>query len=142
MRKKPSYEVKRTKTGLGLFAVEPIPRGKRIIEYKGPFIANEEVETKNGKYFFGLNSKWSIDGSPRENLARYVNHSCRPNAEAYISRRRVWIWSRKNIPAGAEITYDYGKEYFEGIIEPIGCGCEKCEPGKQNGKPKRGNEKP
>jgi SET domain-containing protein len=141
MQKKPGYEVKRTKTGLGLFAVEPIPKGKRIIEYTGPFIANEEVETKNGKYFFGLNSKWSIDGSPRENLARYVNHSCRPNAEAYISKRRVWIWSKKNIPAGAEITYDYGKEYFEGIIEPIGCGCEKCGSGKQNGKPKKVKKK-
>jgi uncharacterized protein len=141
MQKNPGYAVKRTKTGLGLFAIEPIPKGRRIIEYKGPLISNAEVETKDGKYFFGLNSKWSIDGSPRENVARYINHSCRPNAEAYISRRSVWIWSKKKIPAGAEITYDYGKEYFEGIIEPIGCGCEKCESVKQNGKPKRRKQK-
>jgi hypothetical protein len=59
-------------------------------------------------------------------MARYINHSCRPNAEALISKGRVWIWSRRNIKAGEEIAYDYGKEYFEGVIKPIGCKCEKC----------------
>ena len=122
------YEVKKTKTGLGLFATRPIPKGKRIIEYFGPFLPNDQVERSYGKYFFGINKKWSIDGGARENVARYINHSCRPNAEAFVSqRRRVWIWSRKNIKPGEEITYDYGKEYFEGIIEPIGCKCEKCD---------------
>jgi uncharacterized protein len=123
---KPRFSIRRTATGLGLFALEPIPKGKRIIEYIGPFIANEEVEQKSGKYFFGVNTKWSIDGSPRSNTARYINHSCRPNAEALISGRRVWIWSRRNIKPGEEITYDYGEEYFEDIIKPVGCKCEKC----------------
>lgn len=132
------YAVKRTKTGLGLFATQPIPKGKRIIEYVGPLISNEEVEKSNGKYFFGLNKKWSIDGSPRTNIARYVNHSCRPNAEVIISqRRRIWIWSRRNIKPGEEITYDYGKEYFEGIIEPAGCKCEKCKPAFGMRRPRR-----
>jgi SET domain-containing protein len=123
---KGKYEVRRTATGLGLFALELIPKGKRIVEYTGPRISNEEVEKSNGKYFFGVNSKWSIDGSPRSNIARYINHSCRPNAEAIISKGRVWIWSRRNIKPGEEIAYDYGKEYFEGVIEPIGCKCAKC----------------
>ena len=127
MRRKFSYAVKRTNSGLGLFATRPIPKGKRIIEYFGPLISNDEVEKSNRKYFFGVNKKWSIDGSPRKNVARYINHSCTPNAEAVISqRRRVWIWSMKMIKTGEEITYDYGKEYFEGIIEPIGCKCERC----------------
>ncbi|HEX8176359.1 MAG TPA: SET domain-containing protein [Pyrinomonadaceae bacterium] len=120
--------VKRTVTGLGLFAVEAIPAGKRIIEYTGPLVTNEEVERSRGRYFFGVNSRWSIDGSPRTNLARYINHSCRPNTEAIISGRRVWIWSKKNIKAGEEITYNYGKEYFNDIIKPIGCKCKKCMP--------------
>jgi len=121
------YAVKRTQTGLGLFATKPIPKGKRIIEYVGPLVPNDEVEKSSGKYFFGVNKKWSRDGSARTNTARYINHSCRPNAEATVSnRRRVWIWARRNIKPGEEITYDYGKEYFEGIIEPIGCKCEKC----------------
>jgi SET domain-containing protein len=123
------FVVKRTKTGLGLFATRPIPKGKRLVEYTGPLISNEIVDRSNGKYFFSVNTKWSIDGSPRSNLARYINHSCRPNAEAFVTnRRRVWIWSRRNIKPGEEITYDYGKEYFEGIIEPIGCRCSKCGP--------------
>jgi hypothetical protein len=120
------YAVKRSATGLGLFATAIIPKGTRIIEYKGPRVPNEEVEKSNGKYFFGVNSKWSIDGSRRDNIARYINHSCRPNAEAIISGGRVWIWSKKKILPGEEIAYDYGKEYFEGIIKEIGCKCQKC----------------
>jgi SET domain-containing protein len=128
MQQNVDFVVKRTKTGLGLFATKPIPKGKRIIEYFGPLISNEEVERSNGKYFFTVNTKWAIDGSPRKNVARYINHSCRPNAEAFVSdRRRVWIWSRKNIKPGEEITYDYGKEYFQWFIEPIGCRCPKCK---------------
>ncbi|HEV7745869.1 MAG TPA: SET domain-containing protein-lysine N-methyltransferase [Pyrinomonadaceae bacterium] len=128
------YAIKRSRTGLGFFALEPIPRNKRIIEYTGPYIPNEEVDKRDGKYFFGVNSKWTIDGSPRSNIARYINHSCKPNAEAIISGRRVWIWSKKKIAVGEEVTYHYGKEYFEDIIEPVGCGCEKCKPTK---KPKK-----
>ncbi len=128
MSKGNQYAVKRTVTGLGLFALEPIPKGKRIIEYTGPLISNEIVDKSDGKYFFGVNSKWSVDGSPRSNIARYINHSCRPNAESRVSGRRVWIWSRRNIKPGEEITYDYGKEYFEGVIKPMKCKCEKCNP--------------
>jgi uncharacterized protein len=126
MSKSIKYTIRRTATGLGYFALEPIPKGKRIAEYTGPYLLNEEVDQRRGKYFFGVNSRWSIDGSPRSNIARYINHSCRPNAEALISGRRVWIWSKRNIKPGEEVTYDYGEEYFEDIIKPMGCKCEKC----------------
>ena len=122
------FEIKRSATGLGLFATKRIPKGKKIIEYTGPRVPNDVVEKSNGKYFFGVNKKWSIDGSGRDNIARYINHSCAPNAEAIISRDRVWIWSLKSIKPGEEIAYDYGKEYFEGIIKDIGCKCAKCAP--------------
>ena len=120
------YAIKRSNTGLGLFAVSLIPKGRRIIEYSGPLVSNKEVERRCGKYFFGIDSKSSIDGSVRSNVARYINHSCRPNAEALISHRRVWIWSKKVIRPGEEITYNYGKEYFETVIKPIGCKCKRC----------------
>jgi SET domain-containing protein len=45
------YIIRRSVTGLELFATEPIPKGKRIIEYTGPLISNEVVERSNGKYF-------------------------------------------------------------------------------------------
>lgn len=123
---KNKYAVRRSATGLGLFALELIPAGRRIIEYTGPLVPNEEVEKRRGKYFFGVNSKWAIDGSPRANTARYINHSCRPNAEAIVSGRRVWVWSKRAIRAGEEITYDYGREYFDDHIKRAGCRCVKC----------------
>ena len=97
-----------------------------MIEYTGPIITSEEVDKRRGKYFFEINEKFAIDGSPRSNTARYINHSCRPNAEAIVSGRRVWIWSKKAIKAGEEITYHYGREYFNDLIKPVGCKCEKC----------------
>ena len=123
---KQKYVVKRAATGLGLFAVESIPAWKRIIEYVGPLLSNEDVEQRTGKYFFGVNTKWSIDGSARSNKARYINHSCRPNAEAFISGHRIWVWSKRNIKAGEEITINYGKEYFDDHIKPVGCKCGAC----------------
>jgi len=121
------YVIKRTASGLGLFAVKPIPARTRIVEYAGPLVSNEEVERRtNARYFFGVNSRWTIDGTPRSNIARYINHSCRPNCEAILSKRRVWIWSRRAIKPGEELTYDYGKEYFDEHIKPVGCKCRKC----------------
>ena len=123
------YAVKRTNAGLGFFALEPIPKGKRIIEYTGPYISNEEVEKRNGKYFFGVNSRWSIDGSPRSNLARYINHSCDPNCEAIIEKGKIWIYAKKNIQPGVELAYDYQYERTTKEDEKFyecHCGSPKC----------------
>jgi SET domain-containing protein len=122
------YVIKRTGTGLGLITLKPISKGTRIIEYFGPLVPNEEVEKRTGKYFFELNDKFSVDGSPRDNIARYINHSCRPNAEAIISRNeRIWIWAKRDIKAGEELTYNYGKDYFDNVIKPMGCRCVRCQ---------------
>jgi len=120
------FVVKRTATGLGLFAVMSIAAGKRVIEYTGPIVSTKEVERRRGKYFFGINTRWSIDGSPRGNTARYINHSCAPNAASFVSGRQVWVWSRKRIQAGEEITMNYGQAYFNDYILPAGCKCERC----------------
>jgi SET domain-containing protein len=118
--------LKRTATGLGLFALRDIPRGRRIIEYLGELITDEEADRRRGKYLFDLGDGYSIDGRARSNLARYFNHSCRPNAIAYITGRRVWVWSRRLIRAGEEITLDYGRAYFDEHIRPKGCKCAVC----------------
>ncbi|HYX31009.1 MAG TPA: SET domain-containing protein [Pyrinomonadaceae bacterium] len=128
MTRERPFIVKRSVTGLGVFATKRIHKGTKIVEYTGPRVPNDVVEQSNGKYFFGVNKKWSIDGSGRDNIARYINHSCAPNAEAIIDRNRVWIWSLKTIERGEEIVYDYGKEYFDGVIKDIGCKCLKCSP--------------
>ncbi|HZT61430.1 MAG TPA: SET domain-containing protein [Pyrinomonadaceae bacterium] len=121
-----SLIVKRTVTGLGLFTLKPIKSGKRIVEYTGPLVTNEEVKRRRGRYFFEVDEKYSIDGSPRSNTARYINHSCRPNCEAYVYGRRIWIYSKRDIKAGEQLTYNYGQDYFDQYIKPKGCKCEEC----------------
>jgi hypothetical protein len=58
----------------------PIAKGMPIVEYRGrrlPTREARECEQRTGsKYMFELNGRWSIDGSSRGNLARYVNHAC------------------------------------------------------------------
>lgn len=117
--------VKRSTTGLGLFALEPIPADKKIIEYIGPIISGAEADRRGGKYLFELDEKRAIDGSARSNTARYINHACRPNAKAYTVGKRIWIWSLRSIKAGEEITIHYGKEYLDEHIKR--CRCRKCE---------------
>ncbi|HEY0375965.1 MAG TPA: SET domain-containing protein [Pyrinomonadaceae bacterium] len=126
-----SLVIKRTNTGLGLFTLRDIPRGKKIIEYVGPVITTEEANRKGGKYLFELDEDHAVEGSARSNTARYINHSCRPNAKGYTSGRRIWIWSLRAIKPGEEITINYGKEYLDEHIEQ--CKCAKCEEGPRKG---------
>lgn len=130
------YRVKvgRSKAGLGLFALEPIPKGRKIIEYVGRVLMDEPEDAANNLYIFNIDEKTDIDGSPRWNSARYINHSCRPNAESEITDDgHVWIQARRDIMLGEEITYDYGKEYWNEYIKPKGCRCEKCKGNPQRG---------
>ncbi|HEY1720142.1 MAG TPA: SET domain-containing protein [Magnetospirillaceae bacterium] len=125
------YRIGRSRTGLGLFATKPIKKGSKIIRYFGPLLdsrkkKDDEIENK---YLFELNNRWTIDGSIRENVARYINHACRPNAESDVKprQRRVFIRAIRNIEPGDEINYDYGTDYFKAYLKPIGCKCDSCE---------------
>jgi uncharacterized protein len=125
------YRIGRSPTGLGLFATKPIRKGTRIIRYFGPILDSKKKKDDDieNKYLFELNDRWTIDGSVRKNVARYINHACRPNAESDVKprKRRVYIVAIKNIEAGEEINYDYGTDYFKAYLKPIGCKCEACE---------------
>lgn len=120
------FAVKRTVTGLGLFALTPFPANKKIIEYIGPIITGEEANKRRCKYLFELDENRIIDGSSRKNIARYINHSCEPNAQGFTSGKRIWIWLLRNLKAGEEITIDYGKQYMDTHIKR--CKCEPCAP--------------
>lgn len=122
----PRLQVMRGLDGLGLFAMEPIKKGTYVIEYVGEIITPEEGDRRNSRYIFGVNERIDIDGTPRWNIARYINHSCRPNCDAEEIKDRVFIVARRNIMLGEEITYNYGKEYFDEWIKPKGCRCVKC----------------
>jgi len=128
--KKP-YRVGRSRTGLGLFATRKIKKGTKIIRYFGPLLDSKKKKDDaiENKYLFELNNRWTIDGSVRKNIARYINHACRPNAESDVKprKRKVFIRAIKNIEPGDEINYDYGTDYFKAYLKPIGCKCDACE---------------
>ena len=115
----------RSSAGLGLFATRPYKKGERIIEYVGRTLTNAEEYSSRSKYLFEVNKRKTIDGTMRTNIARYINHSCKPNCEPEIERGHIYIDAIKNIKAGEEFVYDYGEEYFNEHIKPYGCRCVK-----------------
>jgi len=125
------YRVGRSRTGLGLFATKPIRKGAKIVRYFGPLLDSRKKKDDaiENKYLFELNGRWTIDGSVRKNIARYINHACKPNAESDVKprKRKVVIRAIKNISPGEEINYDYGTDYFKAYLKPIGCKCDACE---------------
>jgi uncharacterized protein len=153
MSRKPSrraadevYRVGRSPTGLGLFATAPIAKGALIVRYCGRRISHAEAkrrEARGARYMFELNARWTLDGSSRRNIARYANHSCRPNAESDIVRGKVILRAIKRIKPGEEITYDYGKEYFDLFLAPLGCRCAACRAkrGRKRAKPQQSRER-
>ncbi len=123
------FRVGRSTTGLGLFATKPIKRRAYIATYRGRRISTEEAdrrEARGAKYMFELNRRWTIDGSPRWNVARYINHSCRPNAEPVLRKGRIVIVALRRIEPGEEITYNYGREYLDYFLQEGGCRCTRC----------------
>jgi hypothetical protein len=123
------FRVGRSVTGLGLFAIRLIKKRTRIAEYKGPLLRGEDAERaeiRGNRYLFEINSRWTIDGKSRKNLARYANHSCNPNAQPVIVKRRVFISAIRNIKPGEEITYDYGNDYLRNVIGKSNCKCRRC----------------
>lgn len=125
------YRIGRSRTGLGLFATKKIKKGTKIVRYFGPMLdsKNKKHDAIDNKYLFEITNRWTIDGSVRKNIARYINHACKPNAESDVSKKklRVDIRAIKTIHPGEEINYDYGTDYFKEFLKPIGCKCVACE---------------
>ncbi len=123
--------LKRGTAGLGLFTEQPIPRRRFIVEYWGKLVSDDTAAKLGGKYLFELGNGKTIFGTPRKNIARYINHSCKPNCEIEIVGNHVYVFSKRRIAAGEELGYDYGKEYFDYYIRPHGCRCVACKKKRQ-----------
>src|SRR3954464_12719335 len=100
--------------GFGVFAVEPISKNTRIIDYAGELVRNKDSEPRETRYLdegsiwvFRINRTWSRDGAVNGNLARFINHSCRPNCWFQVVGQTIWIRAGRNIAAGEELTFDY-----------------------------------
>ena len=126
--------------GKGVFALEPIAAGERLIEYKGERISWKEAlrrhphnpDEPNHTFYFALDNGGVIDGKVKGNSARWINHSCAPNCEAEEIDGHVFVDALRDIAAGEELFYDYGlvidarqtkklKREYE-----CRCGARKC----------------
>lgn len=136
----PLFEVRQSSIhNRGVFAATDIPPDTRILEYLGERITKKESARRGlelverakttgeaAVYIFTLNSRYDLDGSTGENPARYINHSCEPNCQAYIERGRIFIYSIKAIRQGEELTYNYGFDLDTWEDHPCLCGTPKC----------------
>jgi len=114
--------------GWGVFATERIPKNKRIVHYAGEKISNRESLRREVRYLkrghiwcFKLNRLYVRDAAVGGNIARYVNHSCRPNCYTRVIDQTIWIIAARNIRPGEELTYDY-------LTDGVGAISCRCRP--------------
>ena len=131
------YEVRRASAGRGLFARITFKRNEKIIQYLGEEVLFESA--RNTKYLIEVDETTVIDGSCHTNKARYINHSCKPNAQAYIVDREVFIYAKRRIAPGEEITIDYGEDYWKEHIASKGCRCAPCAEARLEPQPEVSN---
>lgn len=101
--------------GQGVFALAPIAKGSRLIEYIGERMSHDEADERYGEeqensphtMLFSVDENTVIDATQRGNSARWINHSCAPNCEAVNDDGRIFIEAVRNIRPGEELTYDY-----------------------------------
>jgi len=112
----------------GCYTTTAIRKGSRVAEYRGPRLTKRQAdklyESRPITYLFGLgNGSVVIDGHC---TAMFINHSCGPNCQSSEEGDQIWIKAIKDIPAGAEITYDY--RLYDGGDEEQSCNCgaAKC----------------
>jgi uncharacterized protein len=128
--------------GKGVFALQDIPKGVRIIEYVGEIITWKQAQRRhphnpkepNHTFYFHVDEKRVIDAAFGGNASRWINHSCAPNCEADEDedQGRIFIKSIRRIKAGEELSYDYGLIIDERYTKklkaeyPCWCGAKSC----------------
>ena len=107
----------------GVYAAEPIPARRKVIEYTGERIGRRETRRRGfgaQTYLFALDSYWTIDGAVGGSGAEFINHSCEPNLQSRIHKGHILYLSKRDIRAGEELTVDYN---FSRQIEEVPCRC-------------------
>ena len=98
-RKLPKIVRKRSKLhGFGVFAAEAITKNTRIIDYAGELIRNSRSGVREARYLaegciwvFRVNRTWSRDAGVDGNIARFINHACKPNCWFEVVDKTIWI---------------------------------------------------
>lgn len=115
--------------GMGGFARRRIKRGEPLIEYVGEKITKAEAAVRvaaDNPFIFCLDDECDVDGDASWNPARFLNHSCEPNAEAEIIGDQIWILALRDIRPGEEITFNYSYDLENYEEHPCRCGSAKC----------------
>ena len=122
--------------GRGVYAIKPIPKRARIIEYTGKRVLWKNVPDDLADphtFLFGLdNGIEVIDPTTGGNEARWINHSCDPNCEAIEENGRIFIYALRNLRPGEELFYDYALQVDEPITREVAeesrcfCGSSRC----------------
>jgi SET domain-containing protein len=106
-----------------------VPPETRLLEYVGKRITKAEslvqCELEN-PFIFTLDDGWDLDGNVDFNPARWINHSCDPNAEARLEDGHIWIYSTKEIRSGEEIGFNYNYDLIDYKEHPCKCGSSQC----------------
>jgi uncharacterized protein len=126
-----TFDIKRSRIdGKGLFAARSLPARRKIGEFIGELITTAEARrrarTKKRISIVELDGRWAIDGSGPENVFRYLNHSCAPNAYIRIFRRHIEVYALRRIAKGEEVTCDYGETHHDGTLK-CRCGQADCK---------------
>ena len=107
----------------GVYALERIPSGRKVMEYTGERISRRETKRRSAtglNYLFTLDRYWTVDGSVGGSGAEYINHSCDPNIRAWIHKGHILYMSNREIQPGEELTVDYN---FARDVERVPCYC-------------------
>jgi uncharacterized protein len=118
-----------TISGKGCFATIYFPRGRKIAEYAGERIPDQEAtrRARNRRILriCDVDGRWSLDGSRGGNGTHYINHSCAPNAYVRTVRGHVLFFALRDIQAGEEITIDY-EHTLHPDSKQCRCGADNC----------------
>ncbi|MGA8224623.1 MAG: SET domain-containing protein-lysine N-methyltransferase [Candidatus Acidiferrales bacterium] len=119
----------------GVFAVDVIPRGRKVIEYTGERLSLEQAAARQRKNWsrggtkidalFRLNSNWAVDGAVDGSGAERINHCCDPNLKTRRIGGHIYYFSRRQIRPGEELTVDY-RFPAEAKRAVCHCGSPKC----------------
>ena len=123
----------------GVFAEEPIPARRKVIEYTGERIGVDEGRRRGRSrdYLFFLDQDWQIDGAVGGSGAELINHSCNPNLYSCKVKGHILYFSKRPIEPGEELLVDYSFAPEQRPV-PCHCGSPQCR-GTINLKPEQAN---
>lgn len=144
--------------GNGVFAASDLTAESRVIEYQGTRLTHAQADktyagnAETGHTFlFTLNDRYVIDANLGGNAARWINHSCEPNCQAFLieypgrdrKRDRVVIETLRPLKAGEELAYNYAITLDERHTPRLKklwecrCGAATCTSTMLNTRPRR-----